>query len=525
MNTGQHSPLKNRVERLNGENQTLRKKMEALRKENLSLRKDLRAGSKLLKEIPGGVVLIVEDKIRFINETARRLLECTEEELLGQSYFDFIHSDSVEHERSFHQKRLSGKPSPYQYETHLNTKSGEAVCIEVRIKRIRYYGRTAFLVDGIDLDQRKQEEMRFRRIQKMEALDRMASGLNRETRRCLSLLSEHAIHLQALESLGDSDLAESLKRIEAITERANFITQQLDSLTKKQPDTSDIVLFDLRKVVQDAVEITRPKWKRDPEGHGVKINVKTHLRALSPVRGHPKEMEDVFVSMILNAIDALPDGGDIYLTAEENSGLAHVYIQDNGAGIPDDIKDRIFDPFFTTKDGSRPGLGLSLDHAIITRHGGELEVMSQEGQGSTFIIKLPLAQNTPSSGARGHKKRIRDSRILIIGDDGIVKDLLSQLFVSKGGSITGATTARDCLKLLRKNTFDLAIADRNSPHIEASKIIPKIKELDPTLPVVLVNARDKGERLGADLVIGRPLEMDGILLLVSEALQMRGTSE
>ncbi|MDY6971431.1 MAG: ATP-binding protein [Thermodesulfobacteriota bacterium] len=523
--TGQHSALKSRVERLKGENQALRDRVEAFKEEKRALQKDLRAHRKLLKEIPGGVVLIVEDKILFVNETTRRLLDCTEEELLGRSYLDFLHPDVVEYETSIHHKRLSGKPAPYQYETYINTKNDEAVCIEVRIKKIRYNGRTAFLVDGIDLDKRKQEEVRLRRSKKMEAIDRMASGLKREVGRCVDLLREHAVHLKALESFGDSALAESLRRIEAVTKRADSITRQLDSLTRKRLDISDTVLFDLRKVVQDAVETTRPKWKGNPESRGVKINVRTHLRTLSPIRGRPEEMEDVFVSMVLNAVDALPNGGDIYLTAEENSGLAHVYIQDNGVGIPDNVKERIFDPFFTTKGDSRLGLGLSLDHAITTRHGGEIEVISQEGRGATFVIKLPLAQKTSLPVARGHKKRIRDSHILIIGDDCIEKDLLSQLLVSKGGHVTSATTGREALKLLKKNKFDLAVADRNSPYIEASKIISKVKAMHPTLPVILVNARDEDESLGADRAFGRPLEMDGILLLVSETLQMRGAAE
>jgi len=297
-----------------------------------------------------------------------------------------------------------------------------------------------------------------------------------------------------------------------------------------QNKRSDIVLLDLKKTVQNVVAATRPKWEGEIKDPGVRINIKTYLRALSPVEACPQEIQDALASIMLNAIDALPEGGEIYLTTEENNGFAHVYVQDNGVGIPDNIKDKIFDPFFTTKDETRMGLGLSLAYAIINRHKGEIEVMSREGQGATFIIKLPLAPETPPSQAKGAKKRIRDSNIMIIADEVIVKDLLSQLLVSKGGRVTTVSTGMGCMKLLRKNRFDLVIADLDAAYLNAPVIIPKIKNMDKSLAVTLVNAvEEKGrshtlKKMGADLVIGRPLDMDRTLSLISGVLATRSRS-
>ena len=130
------------------------------------------------------------------------------------------------------------------------------------------------------------------------------------------------------------------------------------------------------------------------------ISIKTYLRKLAPVRGNPKEIQNVFQSMISNAVEALPNGGEIYLTTEEDSDFAYVYIQDNGLGIPEEIRCKIFDPFFSTKSGSSLGLGLSMANAIVGQHRGEIEVMSNEGQGTTFIVKLPLAKKPQSLKAR-----------------------------------------------------------------------------------------------------------------------------
>jgi PAS domain S-box-containing protein len=530
MNTRQQQKLENRVEKLKVQNLTLRKKLNALRKENKSLEKALRDTRKLLKDIPGSVVLIQDEKIILMNETARDQLGYAEEEILGRNFLDFIHPDSVEYVKNLHERRISGKPVPDDYETYLVTRGGENLCCEFRVKKIRYQGRTAFLFDITGLDQRKQKEMRILRSQKMEALIRMATGLGRELDRLLSMLDEHGLRTQGIEPVEGKDLIRSLRKIEVARERGNFIIEQLSCLTMTQNKRSDIVLLDLKKTVQNVVAATRPKWEGDIKDPGVRINIKTYLRALSPVEACPQEIQDALASIMLNAIDALPEGGEIYLTTEENNGFAHVYVQDNGVGIPDNIKDKIFDPFFTTKDETRMGLGLSLAYAIINRHKGEIEVMSREGQGATFIIKLPLAPETPPSQAKGVKKRIRDSNIMIIADEVIVKDLLSQLLVSKGGRVTTVSTGMECMKLLRKNRFDLVIADLDAAYLNAPVIIPKIKNMDKSLAVTLVNAvEEKGrfhtlKKMGADLVIGRPLDMDRTLSLISGVLATRSRS-
>ncbi len=527
MNTRQQQNLENRVEKLKDQNMTLRKKLNALKKENKSLDKELRNTRKLLKDIPGSVLLIQDDKIIFVNETAKDQLGYTEEEILGRNFFDFIHPDSVEYVKNLRERRISGKPVPDDYENYLVTRGGINLCCEFRVKKIRYQGRTAFLFDITELDQRKQKEMRIIRSRKMEALTRMANGLGREFDFFLSAIDEHGLNTQGVEPVAGKDLIRSLKKIEAARERGNFITEQLSCLTATQGKRSEMILLDLKKTVQNVVAATRPKCKGDFEDPGVRINVKTYLRALSPVEARPWEIQDALVNIMLNAVDALPGGGEIYLTTEENGGFAHVYIQDNGVGIRDNIKDKIFDPFFTTKDESRMGLGLSQAHAIIGRHKGEIEVMSQEGQGATFIIKLPLAPETSLSRSKGAKKRIRDSNIAIIADEGIVKDLLAQLLVSKGGRVTAVSTGMECLKLLRKNRFDLVIADQDTPYLDAPVIIPKIKTMDKNLAVTLVNAiEEKGRsralnKMGADLVIGKPLDMDKTLSLISGVLATR----
>ena len=523
MGTDQQHTSKSWGQRLREENRGLREKIAQLKKETGLLQKELRKTWKLINDVPGALFLVQQEKIVFANENACRELGYTLKEILAKTLPDMLHPDSLSFVNAIQQGKAPGQILPEQNETSLTAKSGQTLCYEVRVNKTRYQGKPAFLLNMFNLDQRKTQEKQLRQSVKTEALVRMASGFSREMKNCMILLGEHIQEIQGPES-HDNRLLRSLGRIEAVREKGAFLSNQLDCLTRAEYDPSEITLLDLKKVLKEAVNISHPKVTAGPESNADNIKIKTYLRALSPVYGCKRELEDVFASIILNAIEAMPGGGEIYLTTEEHSGLAHIYFQDNGTGISDAIIDKIFDPFFTTKDRAQRGLGLTLAYAIIGRHEGDIRVMSHQGRGTTFLIKLPLAGSAPLFKGKTKKKGLKDSRILIIGEGGGVIDILYQVLTSKGSTSTIASSHHESLKLLRGNKFNLVIADQNAPHIETSKTIREIKRLQPDLPVALINARgnpgtrDVPIKMGADLAIGRPLDIDRLLSLLSGLL-------
>jgi len=110
------------------------------------------------------------------------------------------------------------------------------------------------------------------------------------------------------------------------------------------------------------------------------------------VMGNPVELKEVLFNIVLNSIDAMHQGGTISLQTKRENGTVSIKISDEGIGIPSTVRHRVFDPFFTTKGIQRSGLGLSISYGIIQRHRGDIQVESQEGIGSTFVIKLPIAK-------------------------------------------------------------------------------------------------------------------------------------
>jgi two-component system cell cycle sensor histidine kinase/response regulator CckA len=505
---------------------TLAKKNARLVKENQGLKRVLRDTRNLINHIPGALALVQDGIVVLTNETVLDYLGYGEEEVLGRRFLDFVHPRSYDYMKHLHKRRISGKQVPDQYEACLKTRDGLSVNSEIRVNKVLYRRRKAFLVHIVGLEKRRQGEMRFGQSLKMETMARMAGGFARELGVWLRQVHELLLNDQGGISGAQGRLSATFEGLSKVKDKGNEIYQKLDILTRTEYERKDLSLVDLKKIVQDAVALAGPKWQEDCDRRGIRIRVKTYLRTLSPVEVHPEEIRDVFVSLILNAVDALPEGGEVYLTTEEDSGFAYVYVQDNGPGIGEDIRDKIFDPFFGTKGDARSGLGLSLAYAVIRRHKGDIEIMSQKGQGTTFVIKLPLARTRSRAEVRRPRKTIRNSEVLIVADTDMVGDLLRQLFASKDAKVQSVTTGGEALELLERNRPDVAIIDLNTSYLNPSYIVPALKKMDKGLPVILVNAGEKEEesasrmlrKTGADVVFSRPLEAEKVLHRVTEIL-------
>jgi PAS domain S-box-containing protein len=516
-------PLTGWGHRIREENRGLREKIAKLRKKLEGLQREVQNAWKLLDHIPAGLMLIQQEKILFANKSVRRESGYTRKELLSMEVSDLLGSDSGFGKSPLHQRKTGDPPPLHDCETSLKTKDGQILPAELRIHKTLYQGKTAFLVHIISLDQRNAQERR--RIQSVtsEALLRMASGFRRELDQCNTLLQE-GVHRNQRPGVCRDSILKSLKGIAAIREKEAFLSQRLHCLSRAEYDPSELTLVDLKGLIETAVGIACPRASGGPRPDMDPVTVKTFLRGPSEIYGCRRDLQDLFVDIILNAVEAIPGGGAIYLTTEEHSGFARIYIQDNGVGMPQGVIAKIFDPFFTSKDGPWRGLGLSLCHAVIDRHQGEIGVSSQEGRGSTVVVKLPLARNDSRVRAAAPRKGLRDSHILIIGNDGVLTDILHNLFADRARGVTVVSSYKEGLRVLRDTPVDLIIADQDTFRTNTERIARQIKDLWPGLPVALINASGRsgppakqGKR-GVDLFVGRPLDADRFLSQVARLI-------
>jgi len=505
---------------LRRENDELRQKLAALRKEIRDLKRSVKECHQLIQGIPAGVAVVQEGKLIECNQGLSRFLGYDSGDLAGKDFLEIFHPDVVNEVRELQRRRLAGKTTPNRYETYLKTSGDERVCCEVRVKKIRYRGKRAIVVSVFDLDRRKRGERQTLRDEKMKALARMAAGIREELAACAADLEVPRSVLDAVES-ANPDLRKLIENVGTARRGETRVIRQLESLSAGPGAGEATARFDLSEVVKQAITDVGPVKRAMEKAHS-RIHLKTYFRPIPKIEGNPQKIREAVRHLIVNAIEAMPGGGEIHLSTEQDGAFAYVYVQDNGKGISNAVEDKIFDPFFTSK-GENPGLGLSLAQASVRGHGGDVEVLRGQGHGSTFTMKMPISRGDRQGRKRGSKNWIKDSFILLLAEDGIVKELLSQSFLNKGARVSSVTNIRDCLHYLRKDKFSVLIADCavSGPNVPLEELIRKVKETEQGPSVVVVNVEPGGEIPGADLSISRPLALDKIVSQVSEVIEMR----
>jgi PAS domain S-box-containing protein len=370
MQTRQLDLLEKRLAKLQAESPRLREKLTALKRENHQFQRSLKDHRKLINSIPASIILIQQGKIVDVNDVGLKEFGYTAEELIGRDFLDLFHPDLRSSGRKMLRQWLAGQVAPEEWELTLVSKTHETLCCAARVKKIRFHGRTAVLSSLTRLEQRRRIESERMRVQKTEVLTTMAGGLAHHLNPNLEAITENTKALQALMAPMNREGMTCLTNIESAARELHRSVRKLNRFANLAHGPAAETPFDLKQAVKDALTLAAPNVKRETDVRGIKINLKTYLRSVSPVVGDPDAICDVLRHMIINAVKAMPKGGELYLTIEENAGSAHIYIQDTGPGIPDQVKDRISDPFGTTKGIERGGFGLSLAYAAVAGHRG-----------------------------------------------------------------------------------------------------------------------------------------------------------
>ena len=230
------------------------------------------------------------------------------------------------------------------------------------------------------------------RTEKLRALGQMAAGVSHDLKNILNPLS---LQVQLVERCIDrgnvADAKQTLTEMRQVLTRGVQTVERLREYSRQSRDarTEDI---DLNRLVHEAAEIARPRMA----GRGGRMNrMREELGAPLPVKGRSADIVNALVNLIINAIDAMPDGGNIVLRTGEESGTSWVQVADDGPGMPPDVERRIFEPFFTTKGEEGTGLGLAMVYACMQRHGGSVKVETAPGNGTTFTLFFPRSPSVP----------------------------------------------------------------------------------------------------------------------------------
>jgi signal transduction histidine kinase/CheY-like chemotaxis protein len=381
------------------------------------------------------------------------------------------------------------------------------------------------------IEEQKRIREQFSQIGKMSALGELASGVAHDFNNTLAGILGRAQLL--LETKDPAKIEAGLNIIVKTAKDGAKTVKRIQDFAR-QPRDHDFQHVDVRQLLLDVGEITRPRWKNRAEAANIHINLEIECAANITAMGDESELREVLVNIVFNAVDAMPSGGTLTMAAKQTREAVEILMRDTGTGMSEETRLCVFDPFFTTKDEAGMGLGLAVSYGIIRRHDAIVDVESQLGVGTTFRICLPI----PSRVARTHsvskfvslRKVAQPSsptRILVVDDEEYVRDLLRDILEKEGCEAVVAEGGRQALSLFENGNFDAVFTDIGMPGMNGWELSRAVRRRNTNIPVAVITGW--GEALGSlerqaaevDWVLAKPFETSQIVEMAHEILRRR----
>jgi CheY-like chemotaxis protein len=280
----------------------------------------------------------------------------------------------------------------------------------------------------------------------------------------------------------------------------------------------------LNRVVKQAATLTQPKWKDQAQANGAQITLRVETTDTIPVRADESALRELLTNLIFNAVDAMPKGGPIFLRTRMEDGCGVLEITDSGTGMTEETRLRCLEPFYSTKGERGTGLGLAMVFGIVQRHQGSIDITSELGRGTTFIIRLPLFEDAVAS--RPETAVVNTGpclEILVVDDEPQVREVLTGLLHAEGHHCETAGHAAEGIHRFRERRFDMVIADKAMPGMSGDQMALSIKSIAPGVPFVLLTGFGsflRGTDLpGVDVIASKPITRAGLREAVEKALK------
>jgi len=389
-----------------------------------------------------------------------------------------------------------------------------------------------------DITERKEIEQQLLQSEKLKSLGELAGGVAHNFNNLLAVILGNAQLLKMViepppgeeeRRKSVSELKRGLEIIENASRDGTEVVRRINAFTRGKEDRN-FATVNINEIIDHTLEFTKTKWKNEAEYKGIKINIQKELSPVLHIEGSSSELREVFTNIIKNALDAMPQGGQITFKTFKEGGYVCIKVDDTGVGIADDRKARIFDPFFTTKGVTFSGLGLSVSYGIINSHRGTITVDSIEGQETTFTIKLPISDKRPDKIDEEVKLIIgeqRKARILVIEDEEQVLNLLSGILITGGHEVETATNGNQGIEILEKKEFDLVFTDLGMPGMTGWQVAEKTKNINKKIPVALITGwnvelkQSEMKESSVDLIVYKPFEVEQVLNLVQKGMILK----
>jgi CheY-like chemotaxis protein len=362
------------------------------------------------------------------------------------------------------------------------------------------------------------------RQERLHAFSEMAGGVVHDFNNVLMILMSMT-DLMAREAppAEESDLGSYVGTMQGVLEEAAEMIARLHYFCRPRHDDDLFMPADLKKLVDEAIHLAKPKWYDAARSEGREILLSLDLNRVDAFPCNASEMREAVFHLILNAVDAMPKGGTLTASLGKARNGVEICVSDTGIGMTEEVRARCMDPFYSTKGVPGTGLGLAMVHGIIRRHAGELEVTSKPGSGSTFRIFLPR-DNALAEVARPTQAPVasRALRILLAEDDDRLRELIAMQMESMGHVVQSAADGNEALQMFHEAPFDLILTDLSMPRLNGIALVEAARQIIAEIPVIMLSGYGamllpEGERPpGVDILLAKPVTRDNLAAAIAK---------
>jgi len=508
-----------------------RRAEEALRQSEEHFRSLIENAQDLISILGG------DGRIHYLSPACQRVLGHEPEALVGESVVDHVHEEDRSLVKGF-LGEVFGQSVPHSLVFRMKARDGNYRVIEaIGSARPDAGGPRLAVVNCRDISERTRAEAEARRLeaelrhaQKLETLGTLAGGIAHDFNNILQAILGCAELARASEP--SEQVRVYLDRLLEASHRARSLLQKILAFGRRSETERRPLL--MAPIVQEALKLLEATSPKD-------IEIRSEGQGDVTVLADPTQILQVVMNLATNAHHAMEESGGVleillsrHEATAETPGLApgrysRLRIRDTGHGMAAGVRERIFEPFFTTKGvGKGSGLGLSVVHGIVTSHGGTIRVESTPGQGTTVDVYLPEAEEPETALAGTEVPGTLEGRhILYVDDEPLVAATVRDLLERRGARVSSHGTPRDALAAVRESggSCDVAVLDHTMPQMSGVDLARALRELRPTLPIVIVSGygeainRDRLATLGVFSYLPKPFGTADLLRAIGEALK------
>jgi signal transduction histidine kinase len=339
-----------------------------------------------------------------------------------------------------------------------------------------------------DLEKAQDEAIERERL---HALGQMASGIAHDFNNILTpIIGYSEVLVMWPEKLKDrEDVLKRLKIMHRAAHDGTRIVDRMREFYKAREGSEELGPVDVNAILQEVVALASPRWEKQSQASNVRITVETVLAKIPRVLADPTELREMFMNLLFNAVDAMPEGGKVSLKTTGADGAVRVVVSDTGTGMTEEVRRNCLQPFFSTKGDKGTGIGLAMVNSTVAKFSGSIKVDSAPGEGTSFVISFP-------AGEEGVSEKIEETAvtplqsltILAVDDDTRSLESLTELLRTDGHIVVSVSTPGEVVEHLSKGAFDVVVTDHAMPEMSGVELARNVRQTDPGMPVIMISS-------------------------------------